>query len=71
MPYLVTAHDPDGMPRAWGQAPTEEAARTRCIEELAVYRTAKAAVDDTYLATAEYTFETNWTDQPADAAQEP
>lgn len=46
MRVMVMKLDPDGLPRAWGIAPTEAAAREEADRQLQIYRVKKAEVGD-------------------------
>lgn len=52
---MVMMLDPEGLPRAYGVAPTVERAREIAQQQLAIYRKKKLEVEDHYLATATYT----------------
>jgi len=54
MRKMVMMLDPDGVPRCYGVAPTEDEARKLAQEQLVLYRKKKHELGDRYLATAEY-----------------
>jgi len=54
---LVMYCDPEGKPRAWGVAESEDVARAEAQRQLAAYREKKREVGDLELADAHYTEE--------------
>jgi hypothetical protein len=73
--YMATCHDPDGLTRAWGIAPTRQQAMDEARRQLVKYRAKKREAGDYYLADATFTMKVHTlpkidgaTGDPVDAA---
>lgn len=60
--YLVMRLDPEGLPRAWGKAPTVEAARKEAARQLDAYVAKRRALGESWHVVADFTEEVSAVD---------